>query len=181
MLCAPPWCASVRAFARFVPGVSPRASTRRPAALARRPQQRGHRKAPQNGKYPVLEKAWRVWCFPFCWAVGSRSDAVGVAAAWQTGRAGSGSDGVVVLKGVKESDKWGKGSPPVESRGSERSPLRSKLSLRGVWVWLDQLPVPDLANSLCLKGEVWSHLQIQLACQSPSQDFHWNSFTKLKE
>jgi len=35
----------------------------------------------------------------------------------------------VVLKGVRESDKWQKESPPVESRGSEQTPLRSKLSL----------------------------------------------------
>jgi len=33
----------------------------------------------------------------------------------------------VVLRGVQESDKWQKESPPAESRGSEQTPLRSKL------------------------------------------------------
>ena len=37
----------------------------------------------------------------------------------------------VVLKGVKESDNRQKKSPPIESRGSEQTPLRSILSQRG--------------------------------------------------
>jgi len=37
----------------------------------------------------------------------------------------------VALKGVRNSDKWQKESPPVESQGLEQTPLRSKLSLRG--------------------------------------------------
>jgi len=44
----------------------------------------------------------------------------------------------VALKGVKESDKQQKESPPFESRGSEQTPLLSKLSLRGEsrWSWI---------------------------------------------
>jgi len=34
------------------------------------------------------------------------------------------------LKGIKQSDKWQKQSPAVESGGSEKTPLCSKLSLR---------------------------------------------------
>jgi len=37
----------------------------------------------------------------------------------------------VALKGVRESDKRQKESPPIESRGSDQTPLLSKLSLRG--------------------------------------------------
>ena len=37
----------------------------------------------------------------------------------------------VTLKGVKESDKQQKESPPIEPGGSEQAPLHSKLSLRG--------------------------------------------------
>jgi len=37
----------------------------------------------------------------------------------------------VMLKGVRESDKRRKESPPIESRGSEQTLLFSKLSLRG--------------------------------------------------
>jgi len=36
----------------------------------------------------------------------------------------------VALKGAEESDKWQKESPPIESRRSEQTPSRSKLSLR---------------------------------------------------
>ena len=36
----------------------------------------------------------------------------------------------VALKEAKESDKWQKESPPLESRGPEQTPLHSKLSLR---------------------------------------------------
>jgi len=35
-----------------------------------------------------------------------------------------------MLKGVKESDKWLKESPLIESRGPEETPLHSKLSFR---------------------------------------------------
>jgi len=58
----------------------------------------------------------------------------------------------VALKGVKESDKQQKESPPAESRSSEQTPLRSKLSSRAVWAQLDVLLVPDLVSGLCLNG-----------------------------
>ena len=80
-----------------------------------------------------------------------------------------------------KSDVWlGWGGPPVGSRGSAGNPFLSKLLLRGAWVRLGPVLLPDLVNGLCLKDCVCSHTsEAVFACQRPLKDFHQDSFAKL--
>ena len=58
----------------------------------------------------------------------------------------------VVLKGVRGSDKRQKESPPVESRGSEQTPLHSKLVSERSLGAAGSTPSPRLGQQFMSKG-----------------------------